>query len=527
MRLRTCGDGFFAQFALSDPRAALARQLAPALIQQFPGHDDRLAAFDSLAAGTLKLGEHAQNTLAVYEPAVLKTLKDVAKLCDAACARSHVEHERLARHLEYRPRPAFELPVADTPVPVQQSGAGEVVIWAPLSDAADIALLAFALEELHAPVVAVCRSGSLPGLRALTVHANGAADALAQARVVVDAQLDHAGNAIALTRHGFTVCSSITSGACEYLYGVLEYEPWNHRSVFSAVCTALGSQPAQEQTVHLPAFVQADVPLDGPLVSIVVRTYNRRDLLPRALDSLAAQTYGNLEIVVVNDGGADVADIVARYPRARYLPLETNGGTSAAGNAGLRAAGGTFVGFLDDDDLVFPEHVATLVAALQNSGAAAAHTDTIGAHFEREADGSYRTTGYVVFLDGLVEPTDFYVTDAVGPMAVLMKRSIVLAAGGFDERLSHAEDWELFLKLAQQYDVIHVPRITGMYSIRHDGTHMMSNAGPQIARSMEQLMQLHPLPHRPVMETARRQALENYRKAGYAMRFPEPALRRP
>jgi glycosyltransferase involved in cell wall biosynthesis len=257
-----------------------------------------------------------------------------------------------------------------------------------------------------------------------------------------------------------------------------------------------------------------------------VRTYNRPEFLERALASLAAQTYRNLEIVVVNDGGVDVSQIVGRLPNARYVGQDKNRGTSAAANAGLGAATGTYLCLLDDDDIVFPEHVSVLVAALLESGASIAHSDTISAHFQLMPDGEYRTTGYAIFLDGLVEPTDFYVTDSIGPMSVLMKRAVAVAAGGFDESLTHAEDWELFLKLCQIYDFVHVPRITGMYSIRHDGTHMMSNAGPAIAESMQRLIELHPLPHRPVMEAARRASLDKYRKSGYAMRFPEPALKR-
>ncbi|MFN2529588.1 MAG: glycosyltransferase family 2 protein, partial [Candidatus Baltobacteraceae bacterium] len=525
VRLRTAGTFFHAQFALSDPRALLARQLAPTIIEGLLTFDERLAAFDALASGNLKVGEHAQTQLSVYAPPVLQTLKDVAKLCEGAIVSSSVEHARLERHLGYLPFGIVQTPQREAALPPHGDSKPRVVIWAPLLHARETALLAFALEELHVPVTVVCREGEIPSLHAEYV-AYDVSLPLPAASVIVDACIDHAGNALAFAERGYPVVCATSSGAVEYLEDVLLYDPWNHRSVFSAVTTALGAVASRVRTIDHPAFAAPAVVEDGPLVSMVIRTYDRRAFLPRALESLSRQTYKKLEIIVVNDGGPDVSDIIAGFDNVRYLLLERNGGTSAAANAGLHAARGKYIGFLDDDDIVFPEHVSVLVSALERSGAEVAHTDTIAAHFEKDDAGQYFVTGYIVFLDGLVEPTDFYVTDGVGPMSVLMKRSLAISAGGYNETITHAEDWDLYLNLSQHFDFIHVPRVTGVYSIRHDGTHMMSNSGKQIADSMEKLMQRYPLPHRPIMETARRTSLQGYRDSGYKMRFPEPALKR-
>ena len=104
------------------------------------------------------------------------------------------------------------------------------------------------------------------------------------------------------------------------------------------------------------------------LVSIIIRSM-ARPTLAEALDSVAAQTWPALEAVVVNargPGHPPPAPTCGRFP-VRFIdtgrPLER----SAAANAGLTAAHGHYVGFLDDDDLLFPDHVATLVNALQSS----------------------------------------------------------------------------------------------------------------------------------------------------------------
>lgn len=527
VHLRTDGVGFVAEFALPDPRAALAVHLAPLILQNFATQDERRAAFDSLAFGNLKVGEFAQQQLSIYAPPVLATLKDVAKLCEAAVVRSTAEHERLGRHFAYLPAPLLELPSATRAFLPRIASDGPVVIWSPQTHARQLSLVAFALEDLRREVMIICSGGSIEGLKATFVPVEDAGDLLRTASVVVDAAIDAAGEAIALAQADYQVVCASTTGAIEYLDDVILYEPWDHRSIFSAVTIALGAVAPRVRVVNDVPLESRAVTTAGPLVTMVVRTYNRPQFLPRALESLARQTYENLEILVVNDGGADVREIVEAVPKTRYLALPENRGTAAAANAGLHAAAGTYIGFLDDDDIVFPEHIAVLVAALEECAGEIAHSDTIAAHFQKLESGEYETSGYVVFLDGLVEPTDFYVTDAVGPMAVLMKRSVVIAAGGYHEDITHAEDWELYLNLSQHFDFIHVPRITGVYSIRHDGSHMMSDAGPQIAQAMERLIERHPLPHRPIMETARRQSIEKYKQSGFKLRFPEPALKRP
>ena len=95
------------------------------------------------------------------------------------------------------------------------------------------------------------------------------------------------------------------------------------------------------------------------LVSVIVTAYNIESYLSRCLDSLAAQTYSPLEIIVVDDGSTDcTASICDRY-EAKYGNIKVihrkNGGVSAARNTGVDAASGDFIGYVDGDDWVEPQ----------------------------------------------------------------------------------------------------------------------------------------------------------------------------
>jgi glycosyltransferase involved in cell wall biosynthesis len=104
---------------------------------------------------------------------------------------------------------------------------------------------------------------------------------------------------------------------------------------------------------------------ENPLVSIIVRTKDRPQLLKKAIKSIAAQTYRPIEVVLVNDGGCglDIEEIKGLLCdiALNYVSLEKNTGRAHAGNVGIENANGEYIGFLDDDDEYYPEHLETLV----------------------------------------------------------------------------------------------------------------------------------------------------------------------
>ena len=199
---------------------------------------------------------------------------------------------------------------------------------------------------------------------------------------------------------------------------------------------------------------------DLPLVSIIIRSMDRRTL-DEALDSLALQTYPHLEVLVVNaKGGAhrDLGPQCGPHP----LRLINAGGTplrrSQAANAGLDAAQGELLGFLDDDDLLLPEHCATLVAALSQTPALrAAYTgvrcvDGQGAPLAQQFGQPYTP---IRLLAGNFIPIH----------AVLFRRDARSGSCRFDEALDYYEDWDFWLQLAQLGDFQYLPQVTALYRI--------------------------------------------------------------
>ncbi len=111
---------------------------------------------------------------------------------------------------------------------------------------------------------------------------------------------------------------------------------------------------------------------ENPLISVVIPTYNRANLIGRAIESVSKQTYKNLEIIVVDDASSDnTAEVIKAIdePRIKYVVHEKNGGSDKARNTGVEAASGDYVAFLDSDDVWLPNKIELQVAAIKNASA--------------------------------------------------------------------------------------------------------------------------------------------------------------
>ncbi len=189
-----------------------------------------------------------------------------------------------------------------------------------------------------------------------------------------------------------------------------------------------------------------------PLVSVVIPNFNHALYLSAAIASVLAQSYPNVEIIVVDDGSTDESRAVAaRYGnRIRYIWQE-NRGLSAARNTGIRAANGEYIGLLDADDLYEPHYLSTMITTLQANP---------------EADGLY--CGYQ-FVDQYNQPLpqiearqipteQIYATLLDGnffvPESVLVHQRCYASAGAFDETLRACEDWDMWLRITRQHVII-------------------------------------------------------------------------
>lgn len=228
----------------------------------------------------------------------------------------------------------------------------------------------------------------------------------------------------------------------------------------------LGSLPIMSRPLDQPEAAR----IAQPLVSILIRSVDR-DFLAQALDSVALQTYPNIEVIVVaarpghgplppQCGGATVELVQTAQPLGR----------SQAANKALDLARGSYLMMLDDDDWLMPNHVAKLALVLQKQPhALAAYT---GVSLVDEAG---RAMGQVFDL-----PFDAVRLSAgnLTPIhAVLFKTEVRGLGCRFDESLHHYEDWDFWLQLNKFAPMAHVPGVSAAYRI-HDSSGVHADPGP-------------------------------------------------
>lgn len=212
-----------------------------------------------------------------------------------------------------------------------------------------------------------------------------------------------------------------------------------------------------------------------PLVSIITRTYRGRELyLRQAVLSVARQTYPNIEHIIVEDGGDSMQMLIDEMqpalPRTvRYFGL-AKCGRSATGNHGLRQANGRWSLFLDDDDLLFADHVEVLVnTMLTETQSRAAYTLAweVPTDSSQLAQGSYREMTYQVPTP-LRQIFDYDVLrhhNFMPIQSVLFERSLYLERGGFDEDMDALEDWTLWVRYAHKNQFTYVPKLTSLFRV--------------------------------------------------------------
>ncbi len=229
-----------------------------------------------------------------------------------------------------------------------------------------------------------------------------------------------------------------------------------------------------------------------PLVSVVIPAYNVAPYIGASLDSVLSQTYGNYEIVVVNDASTDDTERrLAPYlalPCVSYL-RQPQSGPSAARNAGLRLAKGELVAFLDADDLWLPRHLAEAVALFERQqDAGVVHGDMFWWHTDQPFDPQSCITfgalhypgchlaagpGKKAFLD-VLEGRAFF-----GPPCTwVLRRAVLLQVGAFNEQLRYGEDTELSYRLLLSgVHVAPLPGPTAIYRRRLGSLTAMARRG--------------------------------------------------
>jgi len=201
-----------------------------------------------------------------------------------------------------------------------------------------------------------------------------------------------------------------------------------------------------------------------PLVSVIIPTLNRPNFLKMAIVSVLNQDFKDFEIIVINDGGADVKVITDFFQdsRIKYFQHETRKGLPAARNTGIRHSQGKYLAYLDDDDIYYPNHFSSHLAVLNEryqlcySSVCYAYKNYIGDSLEtyqREiADHSYDLEKILIDLQ-------------TPPYCFMHEKACLDKVGLFDETLPRHEDWDLWIRIFNSFKAIHLVKVTGEYTI--------------------------------------------------------------
>lgn len=238
--------------------------------------------------------------------------------------------------------------------------------------------------------------------------------------------------------------------------------------------------------------------MSKPLLSIIIPTYNRPNLLPRAVESALKQTVDDLEVIVVDDASTKPLNL-SEHPWLRIVRLPKNRGGAAARNVGARVAHGHWIAYLDDDDELLPHMAKVSLDAL--------------AHTTLPKPVAVLSGLQVIGKDGQVIQTNLPPTlprsshfcleeielgkSFLSKQTMVVEREVLLGIGGFDESFTSRVHTELFLRLNPVCSILGLPTVT--YRLfAHTGSRVSSNSSlrqvnfKRLVCKHESLFRAHP-----------------------------------
>ena len=203
-----------------------------------------------------------------------------------------------------------------------------------------------------------------------------------------------------------------------------------------------------------------------PDITILMSTYNRQKYLPIVLKDLQEQTLSNWKLIVVNDGGDDVQDIVAGFSDSRMeYHNRQHAGKAAQLNYALNLVESKYIGYLDDDDRVMPNHYEQLYSAAEKNGAEFIYSNV------QPVVRNYNDDSIVEewpVNDEDIEWSDIRLHNKINHSTILHTKSLAEKVGGYDERMKVLIDFDYIKRLASFAKPIHVHAATYQWNLRQD-----------------------------------------------------------
>ena len=459
LELRRAGHPFYVSIDLEDSRRGALRA---AIRERVP----RAGSIDELRL----LLDQPVVMQPLISPDDLGPLQALIGLAHGIVVRSWAEAERLRSVFGTLPR-GIELVLAPETinVPDDYLPRTDVVVWGPYETAESLAPFVTALQDVQLPLTIVAADGAaiIDRLRIVLPHDGPAA--LRRARAIVDATGNDPAIAVALAALGRPLCVASDSGATEVLTGVQSYTYWNRRTILAAVADALAAEAPR---------LRAALP-DRP----------RLELPP--LGTIDRQISPAVEVIVVNDAGTDISAIAASHKRARALSTQGRLGPGGARNLGLRQVRGEYITFFDDDDEMFPDHLSSLVNALERTNLDVAYGQMLNGFFLKAGLDRYVLDG-VSTHDALLDHAEIQWAGGMATTSILFRRQLIEKIGDLDPGLATAEDYDFWYRLAEGREWARVPFVTALYRWRLDGTNYSALSCDRFVIAHRQIYLKHP-----------------------------------
>ncbi|MBD2608757.1 glycosyltransferase [Scytonema hofmannii FACHB-248] len=199
-------------------------------------------------------------------------------------------------------------------------------------------------------------------------------------------------------------------------------------------------------------------------ISVIIPAYNCAKTIKETIESVLTQSFTDFELIVINDGSTDSSlDIVSKIKDSRIKTFSyTNVGGNVSRNRGINHAVGEFISFLDADDIWTPDKLATQLQALEENPltkVAYSWTDYI------DENGNFVHSGTHISLNGNVYEQLLVKNFLENGSNPLISKDALLAVGGFDESLLAGQDWDMWLRLAREFNFVAVPEVQILYRI--------------------------------------------------------------
>ena len=186
------------------------------------------------------------------------------------------------------------------------------------------------------------------------------------------------------------------------------------------------------------------------MISVIIPTYNRGNLIKRAINSILNQTYQNIEIIVVDDCSNDNTEEVVKginSSKIKYIKHEKNYGACRARNTGIENASGDYIAFLDSDDEWLSDKLEKQLKFMNDKDA-----DIVICNFYYDKHGK-KTLKIDKDHSEVIRKEEILASNWVTTGSILVKKEVIMDINGFDESLARYQDWDLILRIMDKYTV--------------------------------------------------------------------------